>query len=67
MQAAGTVSDSAAIRDALAEISWDGVIGPIMFNENNQAEPPVYITQWCDDGTRRILFPHELAADCGFG
>jgi len=67
MQAAGTVSDSAAIRDALAAISWDGVIGPIRFNENNQAEPPVYITQWCDDGTRRILFPDELAADCGFG
>lgn len=67
MKAAGSVSDSAAIRDALETISVDGVIGTIEFDENNQAQPPVYITQWCDDGSRRILYPEDLAAGCGSG
>ena len=59
MQAAGTVSDSAAIRDALETIAVEGIIGPIEFDENNQAHPPVYITQWCEDGSRSILYPEE--------
>lgn len=67
MKAAGTVSDGAAIRDALETIAVEGIIGPIEFDENNQAHPPVYITQWCEDGSRSILYPEDLAAGCGAG
>ncbi len=67
MKAAGTTTDPEAIRDALSEISFDGVIGPIKFDETGQASPPVYITEWCDDGTRKIIAPADLAAECGAG
>ena len=67
MAKAGTVSDGKAIREALATISTEGVIGPIKFDANGQASPPVYITQWCDDGTRKVVLPEEYKADCGGG
>jgi len=67
MQAAGTATDGAAIQKALSAISYDGVIGHIQFDRDNQAHPPVYITQWCTDGKRRIDFPPELKAGCGAG
>ncbi len=67
MQKAGTVSDTAKIRDALARTDYDGVIGHIQFDAHGQASPPVYITQWCDDGTRRIIYPADLASACGGG
>jgi hypothetical protein len=47
--------------------AYDGVIGPIRFDAHGQATPPVYVTQWCDDGTRRIVFPAALASGCGGG
>jgi hypothetical protein len=43
------------------------VIGTIRFDAQNQASPPVYITQWCHDGTRRISYPAEMASGCGGG
>jgi branched-chain amino acid transport system substrate-binding protein len=64
---AGTVSDGKAIRDALAGISTEGVIGAIKFDAKGQASPPVYITQWCDNGTRRVVVPEQYKADCGGG
>jgi len=67
MQKAGTASDGRAIRDALAAIEHDGVIGTIRFDAKGQAHPPVYVTQWCANGTRRILHPESLKADCGAG
>jgi branched-chain amino acid transport system substrate-binding protein len=67
MQAAGTTSDGAAIQKALAGLSYDGVIGHIQFDHDNQAHPPVYITQWCKDGTRKIDFPVDLKSACGAG
>lgn len=67
MKAAGTTTDGAAIRDALAELSHEGVIGIIDFDETGQASPPVYITEWCETGDRKINFPAELAAGCGSG
>jgi branched-chain amino acid transport system substrate-binding protein len=67
MQTAGTTTDGAAVRKALSAISYDGVIGHIQFDNNNQAQPPIYITQWCKDGTRKIDFPAELKAACGAG
>lgn len=67
MAKAGTVSDGKAIRDALAAISVEGVIGPIKFDAKGQASPPVYITQWCDDGRRKVVFPDEFKSDCGGG
>jgi branched-chain amino acid transport system substrate-binding protein len=67
MAKAGTISDGKAIRDALAAISTEGVIGPIKFDAKGQAAPPVYITQWCDDGRRRVVFPEAYKADCGGG
>lgn len=67
MAAAGTARDGAKIRDALARTDYEGVIGRIRFDGNNQASPPVYITEWCADGTRKINFPAEMASDCGGG
>jgi branched-chain amino acid transport system substrate-binding protein len=67
MQRAGTVTDGRRIRDALAAIDHAGVIGRIRFDENRQANPPVYVTQWCADGRRRILFPAAAVGDCGTG
>ena len=67
IQAAGTASDGAAIRKALSGASYDGVIGHIQFDSNNQAHPPVYVTQWCADGTRKIDFPADLKSSCGTG
>jgi branched-chain amino acid transport system substrate-binding protein len=67
MQTAGTATDGAAVQKALSAISYDGVIGHIQFDKDNQAQPPVYITQWCKDGTRKIDLPAELKAACGAG
>jgi len=67
MAKAGTVTDGKKIRDALAGLSTEGVIGAIKFDAKNQASPPVYITQWCDNGTRSVVFPEAYRADCGGG
>lgn len=67
MQKAGSVSDGKKLRDALAGMEHDGVIGRIKFDDKGQAHPPVYVTQWCANGTRRILYPENLKADCGAG
>ncbi len=67
MKAAGSVSDGAKIRDALARVTHDGVIGQIKFDGEGQAHPPVYVTQWCDDGKRRIIYPENMVAACGAG
>ena len=67
MQKAGTVTDGRKIREALAAMEHDGVIGRIKFDAKGQAHPPVYVTQWCADGKRRILYPENLKADCGAG
>lgn len=66
MQKAGKL-EGAAIRDALATIEHEGVIGRIKFDAKGQAHPPVYVTQWCADGKRRILYPEKLKAGCGAG
>ncbi len=67
LKAAGTTTDGAKVRDALAKVKHDGVIGHIEFDAEGQANPPVYVTQWCADGRRRILYPASAAADCGSG
>jgi branched-chain amino acid transport system substrate-binding protein len=67
MKAAGTVSAGKALRDALAKIDHPGVTGNIRFDESGQASPDVYVTQWCADGRRRILYPDRAKADCGAG
>lgn len=67
MQKAGTVTDGKAIRDALAKIEHPGVIGTIKFDRKGQASPAVYVTQWCANGTRRILYPESARAGCGTG
>jgi len=67
MKLAKSVTDGAKIRDALARVTYDGVIGRIVFDAEGQASPPVYVTQWCDDGKRRILYPEDVAAGCGSG
>ncbi len=64
---AGTITDGAAIRKALAGITYDGVIGRIKFDAHGQANPPAYLTQWCDNGTRKIIAPADLAGACGGG
>jgi branched-chain amino acid transport system substrate-binding protein len=66
LQKAGRI-DGRALRDALAAIEYDGVIGRISFDAKGQAHPPVYVTQWCAGGKRRILYPENLKADCGAG
>ena len=48
-------------------IKYEGVIGPIKFDAKGQASPPVYITQWCEDGRRRVVYPEQFVADCGGG
>jgi len=67
MKQAKTVTDGPKIRGALAHLTYDGVIGRIKFDAEGQADPPVYVTQWCDDGRRRILYPADMAAGCGAG
>jgi len=67
MAKAGTVSDGKAIRAALAGLAVDGANGPIRFDAKGQAAPPVYITQWFDDGRRRVVHPEAFVADCGGG
>ncbi|HTP84641.1 MAG TPA: ABC transporter substrate-binding protein [Alphaproteobacteria bacterium] len=67
MKQAKTVTDGPKIRDALAHLTHEGVIGRIKFDASGQADPPVYVTQWCDDGRRRILYPADMAAGCGAG
>ena len=49
IEAAGT-TDAAAVRDALADVNYDAVTGPIAFDENNQGHLPVFIASVaCDD------------------
>lgn len=67
MKKAGAVTDTKAIRNALAGIEHQGVIGTIKFDKNGQANPPVYVTQWCSDGKRRIIYPESMKAGCGAG
>jgi branched-chain amino acid transport system substrate-binding protein len=67
LSAAGSTTDGKRVRDALARTNHDGVIGRIQFDAKGQANPPVYVTQWCADGRRRILFPAASVADCGAG
>jgi branched-chain amino acid transport system substrate-binding protein len=67
MQKAGTVTDGKAIREALSKIDYQGVIGAIKFDRKGQASPAMYVTQWCADGTRRILYPDSARAGCGAG
>ncbi len=67
MAQAGTTKDGKAIRDAIARTEYEGVIGPIRFDADGQAAPPVYITEWCDNGTRKINLPVALASPCGGG
>lgn len=67
MKKAGKVKGGAAIRDGLSAVSFDGVIGKISFDNKGQASPPVYITEWCHDGTRKVIFPKEMSAACGGG
>ncbi|MGG5817412.1 ABC transporter substrate-binding protein [Falsiroseomonas sp. HW251] len=55
------------VRDALARITHEGVTGTLRFDAEGQANPPVYVTEWCADGRRSILFPPDLAAACGAG
>ncbi|MDH3234529.1 MAG: ABC transporter substrate-binding protein [Alphaproteobacteria bacterium] len=67
MRKAGTVSDRGKIRDALASMDYTGVMGRIKFDKKGQASPPVYITEWCNNGTRKILAPADAKAGCGSG
>ncbi len=67
MQKAGSVSDGKAIREALSTIEHQGVIGTIKFDRKGQANPAVYVTQWCANGTRSILHPESAKAPCGSG
>ncbi len=67
MQKAGTVTDGKAIREALSKIEHPGVIGTIKFDAKGQANPAVYVTQWCSNGTRRILYPENAKGPCGTG
>lgn len=67
MQAAGSVSNGKAIRDALAKIEFEGVTGMLRFDSKGQASPSVYVTEWCADGRRKILYPESAKAACGAG
>jgi len=67
LERAGSISDGKAIRDAIAATSTEGVIGAIKFDAHGQASPPIYITQWCDNGTRKVVLPAQYKADCGGG
>jgi len=67
MQAAGSTTEGPKIRDALSALEFEGVIGPISFDDKGQASPPVYVTEWCEGGDRKVIFPPEFAAGCGAG
>jgi ABC-type branched-subunit amino acid transport system substrate-binding protein len=67
MEKAGTATDGKKIRDALSGLTYEGVIGTIKFDKDNQASPPVYITEWCADGKRKIDYPADLKSACGAG
>ncbi len=64
---AANSTSGARIRDALARIEHRGVTGMLKFDAQGQASPPVYVTEWCADGRRSILYPAALAAGCGAG
>lgn len=64
---AANSTSGARIRDALARIEHQGVTGTLKFDAQGQASPPVYVTEWCADGRRSILYPPALAAGCGAG
>ncbi len=65
--AAGSATDGRRVRDALARTDYNGVIGRIRFDAEGQADPPVYVTEWCADGRRRIIAPADAQAECGGG
>jgi branched-chain amino acid transport system substrate-binding protein len=67
IRAAGSATDGKRIRDALARVDHEGVTGRIRFDAEGQAHPPVYVTAWCADGRRSVLYPPELRGDCGTG
>lgn len=67
MKAAGSVTEGKKVRDALAKLKFTGVIGDIAFDEKGQASPPVYITEWCEGGDRKITQPAAMASQCGGG
>lgn len=48
-------ADRVSIRDALKKVSAEGFMGPIKFDDNNQAHPKAVITQLDDTGTITIL------------
>jgi branched-chain amino acid transport system substrate-binding protein len=64
---AGSFTDRGKINATLKTTDWDGVSGKIRFGDDGQAHPPVFVTQWCDNGTRSILYPPEYVAGCGNG
>jgi branched-chain amino acid transport system substrate-binding protein len=51
----------------LTKLNHAGVIGNIKFDAKGQANPQVYVTQWCTNGSRRILYPDSAKAGCGAG
>lgn len=67
ISAADSATSGARIRDALARIEHEGVTGRLRFDAEGQANPPVYVTEWCPDGRRSILYPTDMAAGCGAG
>ncbi|MCC7425759.1 MAG: ABC transporter substrate-binding protein [Alphaproteobacteria bacterium] len=67
LRAAGSATDARRVREALTRIDHEGVTGRLRFDAEGQASPPVYVTQWCADGRRRILYPADVVADCGAG
>jgi len=67
LRGAGSATDARRVREALSRTDHQGVTGRIRFDADGQASPPVYVTQWCPDGRRRILFPAEAVAECGAG
>ncbi|WP_426955401.1 ABC transporter substrate-binding protein [Muricoccus radiodurans] len=67
IRAAGSATDGRRIRDALARTDHEGVTGRIRFDAEGQASPPVYVTAWCPDGRRSILFPPDMRGACGTG
>lgn len=67
MKRAGTITDRARIRAEIAKTDHLGVSGRITFRPDGQADTPVYVTEWCADGTRKIVYPEEAVAGCGKG
>ncbi len=66
MKQAGTVSDTTSIRDALLDVSYDGIIGTLAFDENHQVVLGAQVGEVVDGETQSVLVtPEELAAVTG--